>query len=85
MLHKEKTLAGLLVYGMAPTCAAVLLQLDTVGVIPLILRRPVVAILALCALQSDSNAHPEASSTSTLKKSLLDFITGRLFLSIATP
>lgn len=70
---------------VSTTRVAVLPQFDTIGGRALVFRRTVVAILALRALESDSDTHLEASSTSTFKKSLLDCITGAERLSIPTP
>ena len=67
-------------------CLQYFCQFDPIGIVPLTLGGTVVAVLALCALQSDTNTHPEASSTINLEKvTLLNFITGRYILSTTAP
>lgn len=53
---------------VSTTRVAVLPQFDTIGGRALVFRRTVVAILALRALESDSDTHLEASSTVALQK-----------------
>ena len=69
----EASLLGLVVSGVLSAESAVLLHLETVGVILLVLHGVVVSLLALRASQSDFNAH---NGTSLKIASLYHFVYG---------
>ena len=56
-VHIPKRLTSLAVHGVMTTPAAILLELDTIGVILLVLLGRVVAALALSACQGDQRTH----------------------------